>query len=248
MVKRPPLHESATGVEDDFTMAFQPIVDVERKEIFAHEALLRGVDGRGAAAYLATVPLQSKYAFDQACREKAIELASAAGLQSKLSLNLLPNAVHQLAGCLDPTIATAERLNFPIDRLIFEVTETERVCDMHSLASIFRSYAHHGFATAIDDFGAGFAGLELLATFQPEIIKIDIHLVRNIHLDPVRSAIVKGIMSTCVDLDITVIAEGVESREEVQALRGLGIELFQGYVFARPCLQSLPQVNWAAAQ
>ncbi|VTU25003.1 Blue light- and temperature-regulated antirepressor YcgF [Variovorax sp. PBL-H6] len=127
---------------------------------------------------------------------------------------------------------------------MFEITETERIEDLPRLGSTFRSYGEYGLTSAIDDFGAGFAGLELLAGFQPDVVKIDMHLVRNIHIDRVRRTIVKGLVATCGELDIKVIAEGVETPEEVHVLRELGIDLFQGYYFARPTMGALPLVQW----
>ncbi|WP_436291883.1 EAL domain-containing protein [Variovorax sp. LjRoot178] len=232
------------GSMTDFTMAFQPIVDVARREIFAHEALVRGTHGEGAAAVFARIEPEERFAFDQACRAKAIEQAAMLGMQSKLSLNVLPRDVCGHEECFRSAMAVAKRCNFPVDRLIFEITEAERTEDIPRLVSVFQTYKQYGFTSAIDDFGAGFAGFELFAGFQPDIIKIDMHLVRNIHTDRVRRAIVKGFVAICEELDMKVIAEGVEAPEEVQVLRELGIVLFQGYFFARPTVGALPAVEW----
>ena len=235
---------AAQPAHPPFTMAFQPIVDVERREVFAHEALLRGLDGEGALSILSSVPHAQRYAFDHACREKAIGLAKAIGMQSLLSVNFLPNALVDQVQCVRNTVAAAERAEFEVHRMIFEITETERVRDMSLMASTFHRMAHRGFMTAIDDFGAGFAGLELLAAFQPDVIKIDMSLVRDMHLHRPKRAIVRGLVGICRDLGIHVIAEGVEAPEEVQALRTLGVKLFQGYLFARPAIAQEPPVRW----
>jgi EAL domain-containing protein (putative c-di-GMP-specific phosphodiesterase class I) len=232
----------------DFTMAFQPIVDLESGQVYAHEALVRGLDGGGAASVLGRVTEDNRYAFDQACRVKAISLASRLGMQSFLSINFLPNAVYQPAACLRKTIEAATEYDFPVHRLIFEVTENEQVRDPDHLKSIFREYKRRGMITAIDDFGAGHSGLNLLAEFQPDIIKLDMALTRAIHLDRVRSAIVKSMVSLCGDLGISIIAEGIEEVDEARALRDLGVRLFQGYCFARPETERLPQVNASALQ
>lgn len=86
--------------------------------------------------------------------------------------------------------------------------------------------------------------MNLLAEFQPDIIKLDMSLVRRICTDPVRQAIVKGILGVCEALNINVIAEGVETTAELQQLLALGINLYQGYLFARPEFETLPTVNW----
>jgi len=226
----------------DFTMAFQPFVDLQHGSLLGYEALIRGREGEGAQAVLARVTDENRYWFDQACRVKAIELATALGLQGLLSINFLPNAVYRPETCIRATLAAAKRLGFPRDRLMFEVTEGEKITDVEHLRGIFTEYKKQGFRTAIDDFGAGWAGLNLLAEFQPDYLKLDMALTRNIHRDPVRRAIVRGVLSTCEALSLRVIAEGVETRDECMALTDLGVRLFQGYLFARPGLESLPDV------
>ena len=113
------------------------------------------------------------------------------------------------------------------------------------MLSIFNYYRKRGFATAIDDFGAGYAGLGLLTDFQPDIIKIDIKLVRDIDSNPVKQAVVEGILHTTKKLGVKVIAEGIETRAEAQWFKANGVHLMQGYYFARPGFESLPTVsNW----
>ena len=236
---RPPLNI-------DFSMAFQPIVDMRTREVYAYEALARGLDGGGAAQVLGQVNEDNRYQFDQACRVKAVGLAAQLGIDSHVSINFLPNAVYEAATCIRATLEAAQRFNFPTERLIFEITENERVVDREHLKRIIREYRRRGFKTAIDDFGAGYAGLNLLAEFQPDIIKLDMELVRQIDADPVRQAIVQGIMGVCKALNIEVIAEGIETLAEYRTLRSFGIYYFQGYMFARPAFEELPQVHWPA--
>ncbi len=225
-------------------MAFQPIVDVETRTIFAHEALVRGADGSGAADVLAKVNDQNRYRFDQAARVTAITEASRVGMTVPVSINFLPNAVYRPETCIRVTLEAATELGFPTSQIIFEVNEAEPVGDRAHLKGIFAEYKRQGFKTAIDDFGAGYAGLSLLADFEPDLIKLDMALIRNIHQDRTRRAIIAGTVQTCRDLGITVIAEGVEVDEEVQVLREMGIRLFQGYRFARPLLQGLATPEW----
>jgi len=224
-------------------MAFQPIVDLSAGKIFAFEALVRGPAGEGAASVLAQVTPETIYAFDQSCRVKAIETAAALGLAetgAALSINFIPGAVYRPETCIRATLAAAGRAGFPLDRLIFEVTEGEKVVDRAHLRGILEEYRRHHFRSAIDDFGAGYAGLNLLAEFQPDIIKIDIELVRDIDTRPVGRKIVAAIAGLCRDLDIAVVAEGVETEAELGVLRAMGIDLFQGYLFAKPGFKSLP--------
>lgn len=235
------------GFDAGFTMAFQPIVDITRHEVFAHEALVRGIGGEGAAEVLASVDPSQRFAFHEACRMKAIEMAAALGMESRLSLNVMPNDLSGQPACFRSAMAAAAQCNFPVDRLMFEVTEGERVRDLPGLAEIFRTFRPYGFTSAIDDFGVAYAGFEMLAAFQPDVMKVDMSLVRNIDADPVRLAIVRGLVATCDELGIGVIAEGVETAEEVEALHALGVNLFQGYFFARPGVGTLPAVNWGSA-
>lgn len=229
-----------------FTMAFQPIVDIDSREVYAYEALVRPVGGGSAAQILDQINEQNRYSFDQACRVKAIELAARLGMSSLLSINFLPNAVYQPAACLQKTFEAAERAKFPLHHLMFEVTENEPLRDVGHLQSIFREYKRHGMITAIDDFGAGHSGLNLLADFQPDVLKIDMALTRAIHQDGVRSKIAHAIISLCRSMNISVIAEGVETVEEAVTLRELGIRLFQGYLFARPAIEKLPAIDPAS--
>jgi EAL domain-containing protein (putative c-di-GMP-specific phosphodiesterase class I) len=223
-------------------MAFQPIVDVETAEVYAYEALVRPVGGGSAADVLSQINEQNRYAFDQNCRVKAIELAGRLGMQSLLSINFLPNAVYQPAACLRKTFEAAERVGFPLHHLMFEVTENEPSRDVGHLKAIFTEYKRHGMITAIDDFGAGHSGLNMLADFVPDVVKIDMALTRNIHADRVRRAIVASTVSLCRELHISVIAEGIETMEEAVVLRDLGVRLFQGYLLARPAVEQLPAV------
>ncbi len=143
-------------------MAFQPIVDVETGLPFAYEALVRGSDGQSAASVLSSVTRENRYAFDQQCRVAAIEGAVAAGIldtDARLSINFLPNAVYSPVACIQVTLASARASGLPTERLIFEFTENEQMGDVGHVRTIVDAYRRMGFATALDDFGAGHAGL-----------------------------------------------------------------------------------------
>jgi EAL domain-containing protein (putative c-di-GMP-specific phosphodiesterase class I) len=239
-----------SGCRDDvslpfqFKMAFQPIVDVSRNCIWGYEALVRGTNGEPAFNVLDQVTEQQRYRFDQAARVFAIETAGVLfGSQDlKLSINFMPNAVYEPSACIQKSLAAAKRANFPHRNLMFEFTENERMSDPAHVQRIVEAYRKLGFLTALDDFGAGYAGLGLLARLQPDLIKIDMELLRDIHLSAAKQAIVCGIAGIAQSLDITLLAEGVENEEEFAVLRGSGISLFQGYLFAKPALMALPPV------
>lgn len=232
-----------------FSMAFQPIVDVETARPFAYEALVRGPSGEGAMTILGKVTDENRYAFDQACRVKAIETAMAAGIVAtgaKLSINFLPNAVYSPMACIQLTLRTAEKNAFPPDRLIFEFTENEQMAQPDHVGSIIDTYRRIGFGVAIDDFGAGHAGLDLFARFTPDMVKLDMELVRGVDADPRRRAIIRSVVGLCAELDTILIAEGIETAGEAATLRALGIRFMQGYFFARPAFERLPDIALTA--
>ena len=206
--------------------------------IFAHEALVRGPEGQPAPSVLSQVNEENRYRFDQACRIKAIKSAAALGMQGMLSINFMPNAIYRPEVCIRATLEATRSHDFPPERIIFETVEGERVSDAKWLAEVLREYKRIGFLTAIDDFGAGFAGLNLLADFQPDIVKLDMELVRHIDQSAPRQAIVRGVQRICGELGIQVIAEGVETAVEAACLRDAGICLMQGYLFSRPLFEA----------
>ncbi len=227
----------------DFSFAYQPIVDVSDKSIFGYEALVRDRVTKTAKAVLDKVNDENRYAFDQSCRTKAISMANQLGLDKVLSINFLPNAVYQPEHCIQSTIRVAEFSGFPIEKIMFEVTESEKVYDVDHMRKIFDYYQSKGFVTALDDFGAGHAGLNMLAQFIPNIIKLDMEMVRNIHADNVKQVIMKSILDMANSLKITVLAEGVEVLEEAVYFAQRGVTLMQGYFFAKPGYESLPEVD-----
>jgi EAL domain-containing protein (putative c-di-GMP-specific phosphodiesterase class I) len=237
------------GFAMPISMAFQPIFTIDREAVtgvFAYEALVRGKAGEGAGSVLSQVREDNRYAFDQSCRVTAIELASNLGLPATgalLSINFLPNAVYEPRACIRATLAAAERSAFPTRSLMFEVTEQESMRNPDHLLHILHSYREMGFRTAIDDFGAGYSGLGLLAKFQPDVIKVDMDLIRGIDQDAKKVVILRHIIAMCRDLGVTLVAEGVETSEEYGTLRDLGVTLFQGYYFAKPGFEQLPRLR-----
>lgn len=227
----------------DFEYAFQPIVDINKKTIFAHEALIRGPNGEGAYTILSKVNKDNTYRFDQACRVKAVKTAAELKLKGMLSINFMPNAVYRPELCISTTLAAAEKYDFLASNIIFEFTEQEIVEDTKHLLNIIKEYRKLGFKTALDDFGAGYAGLNLLANFQPDIIKIDMNLLRDIDTSKSRQTIVKAVTRMCEELNVIVLAEGVETIAERDVLVSFGINLFQGYLFSKPAFREMGTVD-----
>lgn len=223
----------------DFTMAFQPIIDLSSARTTTFEALVRGPGGESAWSVLSQVTDQLMYRFDQACRVRAIEMASALQMQERLSINFLPNAVYEPEACIQATLEVSQRVGWPTNKLVFEFTETERVTDQAHLKRIIDSYRSMGFTTALDDFGNGYANLNLLTQLEPDKLKIDRELVMGCDQDRRRQALLRAVRGLAAEMNLELIAEGVETREEALWLARSGILRQQGFFYARPAVASL---------
>nr|WP_150914171.1 EAL domain-containing protein [Marinobacter halotolerans] len=224
-----------------FTFAFQPIVDADNKSVYAYEALVRGPEGESAWSVLSQVNSKNRYSFDQICRVKAVKLAARLDMQAMLSINFMPNAVYNPEYCIRTTLAAAQAAKFDTRKIIFELIETEDLDSLDHLVNIIKSYQQMGFKTALDDFGTGYSRYNILIASPPDILKLDMGLIRDIHRVPNKQAVVAGIMTMMSQLGGKVLAEGVETEEEYFWLRSQGISLFQGYLFAKPGFQMLPE-------
>lgn len=221
-----------------FSFAYQPIVDVSVGTVYSYEALIRGRQGESAAQVLSQIPRSGLHRFDAAARLEAVALAARLGLSCRLNLNCLPMSL--LARPPEETIDAVARSGLGAHQIILEVTEDEMIGDHARFEQTIARYREAGFVIALDDFGAGYAGLNLLADFQPDIVKIDLKLVRDVQSHGPRQAIVRAIVQVCTDLGIELVAEGVETWDEYRWLRRAGINLLQGYLLARPQFEALP--------
>ena len=159
----------------------------------------------------------------------AAEAFDRAPSQALLFVNL---HTHDL---LDPELyeATAPLARFA-NRVILEITERaaiDNVKDIQARVSVLR---FNGYRIAIDDLGAGYAGLSSFVALEPEIVKLDMSLVRNVHLSDVRQRLIASMTSLCKEMGMRVVAEGIELTEERLTVQGAGCDLLQGYLFARP--------------
>jgi len=221
------------------TFAYQPIADIQSRSVFAYEALVRGPMGAGAAEVLGSIAPEKLHSFDHHARLEALSLAGRLGLRTKISLNLLPGTVEEIPSTLDELADIASSLGIPHSALLVEITESEAINRPNAFGQFLSRYRSLGMSFAIDDFGAGYSGLNVLADFQPDLIKLDMHLVRNVdHAGP-RQAIARAVLQVCDDLGVEVIAEGVETLGEYHWLRRVGVRLFQGYLLGRPAFQAL---------
>ncbi|MBC7895159.1 MAG: EAL domain-containing protein [Cytophagaceae bacterium] len=225
-----------------YSYAFQPIVDINAQAIWSYEALIRGTRGEGAGSVYARVDRLDLHEFDRQSRGVAIEIAGRLGVACSLNLNALPGSLADGTAGVERTVASALAAGLSVDQLVLEVTESEVIEDAVVLCERLNAYRAAGIRIAIDDFGAGYAGLNLLADLQPDVLKLDMTLVRGIDGRGARQSIVRAILQVSLDLGIDVVAEGVETMREYEWLAELGLVLFQGYLIAKPAFESLPAI------
>ncbi len=222
-----------------YSFAFQPILSTTECRIFSYEALLRGTNKESAIDVIKKIPLTERPIFHEENFVLALHWAAYRGLSTRLNLNVMPSVISSSPSAIPSSLEAAERFHILPKQIILEILESEVIGSLRNLSAVLRDYRSTGLLFAIDDFGAGYAGLNLLAEFQPDFLKLDIRLVRDIEKKGPKQAIIRGIRRTCIDLGIEIIAEGVETENEFRWLQDEGIRLYQGHLFARPALEKL---------
>ena len=234
------------GAIPKFSMAFQPIVDVMRGNIYGYESLVRSITGEGAQAVLSRVPANNFHLFDRACRSKAMAESMRCGFleqsDTRLCVNVNPNAAIEEVSNIGLTCEEAVDIGFPLDRLVLELVEDDEITDFDVLKRLTEEYRARGVQIAMDDFGAGYSGLKLLSKLNPDIVKLDMELISRLDDDRTAQIIVKAIVRACFEIGITTIAEGVERYDQAMRLRDMGVIYQQGYYFARPAFEQLPPI------
>lgn len=239
------LDESTLPSDTDFSFAFQPIIDPMSQRVIALEALIRGKDGETPATYFDKFKPEDVYTADLQSKKTAFAMASALGLNHKmLSVNLLPMTLVNRPDAVSFLINEIAAHGLVPEQIIVEFTESEVISRFDTFAQAVKSLKAAGICVAIDHFGAGFAGLQLLSRFQPDRIKISRELITDVHISGPRQAIIQAIIKCCASLEIMISAVGVEKPEEWMWLESAGIEIFQGNLFARACLNGTPSVAW----
>ncbi|MGK9175387.1 diguanylate phosphodiesterase [Yokenella regensburgei] len=225
--------------------AFQPIIETLRGNISSLEALIRGPNGGSPQEYFATIPGHKLHEADLASKGWALAMARQLGIGNhKIAINLLPMSLVKIPGAVNILLDHITRNKLDPEQVIVEVTEDEVISGYDEFTSAIRQLRAAGIGLAIDDFGSGFAGLSLLAKFQPDKLKIDRSIVTDIHQHGPKQAIVKAIIDCCAEMQIAVVAEGVEKVEEWSWLEAAGIQRFQGFLFARPVLNGVSDICW----
>lgn len=228
---------------DQLWMAYQPIISWSQQQLYGFEALVR----TGEMAFphpgvflSAAEQLQSLDMLGRSIRANvAATLATNPGTASAF-VNLHP---QDLA---DPTLYSVESpLTAFASRVVLEITERASIDHMDDLADRVARLRQLGYRIAIDDLGAGYAGLTTIALVEPDIVKIDMSLVRGVAVERTKRKLISSIVSVCRDLSIRVVAEGIETAAERDTLQDLGCDLMQGYLFGKP-QRNFPAVSWAA--
>ena len=217
--------------------AFQPIMEIESRTLSGHEGLSRGPRGSELESPLALFAAAARHGvveeLERACRRQGFVDWLVFGAPGRLFLNTIPSTVRDTSflgrGVLDylgPTLSP--------QMVTLEITEHQVIENMNLYREAMHPFLALGFTFAIDDLGAGYSGLETLATLGASFLKIDMGLIRDVHQKRVSQQVVKAIVEMGAGVGATVIAEGIETVEEAQALIGIGVRFGQGYLLGRP--------------
>ncbi len=226
--------------EGRFYARFQPIVELGSGAVTGFEALLRAREDDGSERSAPRLFGAAEEAgltnlLDRIGRETAIRDAAPWLGDRDLFINFVPTSIYRPEVCLTTTEAAARTHGVDAGRLVFEVVETHEVADVDHLLSIVAHYRERGSRIALDDVGAGFASLNLVAQVAPDVVKIDQVLVQGLP-DPVSVAVVRALVDMTHGFGGTVLAEGVETAEQAEVAAELGADLAQGWYFGRPAL------------
>ncbi|WP_242057000.1 MULTISPECIES: EAL domain-containing protein [Oscillatoriales] len=226
--------------QERLTCHFQPIVYADdTSRIFAQEALLRGFDKDDnlispGSIFTSAQDAGLVFQLDALARQMAIREASKYGIKEQIFINFSPTAVYDPTTCLRMTVRAISEAGIPHDRVVFEVMESEQPPDINHLIKIMKFYQEAGFLIALDDFGTGYSNLNLIHELRPDFIKLDRHLIHNVHQEPYKALITEKLLEIAQQLNIKTIAEGIELTEELEWVRERGANFAQGFLIAKP--------------
>lgn len=217
--------------------AFQPIVEIQSRTIMGHEGLSRGPRGTDMQPPMALFSLAARLGLteelERACRKKAFVDWDVFGAPGRLFVNTVPATVRD-ASFLGRGVLDFLGRSISPRYVTLEITERQVIENLAMYREAMHAFLELGFTFAIDDLGAGYSGLETVATLGATYLKIDMGLVRDVHLKRPSQQIIKAIVDMGTGVGATVIAEGIQTQEEASAIVDLGIRYGQGYLFARP--------------
>jgi diguanylate cyclase (GGDEF)-like protein len=220
---------------------FQPIISLKDGSILGHEALSRitGISIIDNPEMLFSIAGEYSRLWDLEllCRTRAFESAYQLMIppyNKMLFINVNPNIMHDENFIRGFTMDFLREFNIEPKNVIFEITERNVIVDMGGFLSTINHYRNQNYKIAIDDAGAGYSGLNLISDINPNYIKLDMKLIRNVDSDNLKYALVKGMVELSKESQISLIAEGIETREELSTLIQLGVQYGQGYYIQRP--------------
>lgn len=220
------------------TTLYQPILDFRTGTILGWESLSRGPKDssfRSPVVLFETAEqLGRLFALEKVCRESAIKHVGKLASGEKLFLNIHPKTMADPEFTPGNTIRLLEEAGMSPDNIVFEITERHSVQEFDLFYRTLDHYRSQGFKVAVDDAGAGYAGLTTIAELQPDFIKLDKSLITNIHKDPVKRALVETTVTFADKIGSKIIGEGVELKEQAICLKDIGVHCGQGYFLARP--------------
>jgi len=225
---------------------FQPLYSIEPFEIFGVEVLSRpqttSVLQNPEMLFQTALEFGSYLDLEMMVWEKALDIFKDRGEGKNLFLNCSPHLVEN--DHFMRVQAVFQRSVVKVSQVYLELTERSAISQHDLFYHRLRQYREHGFKIAVDDVGSGYSSLESIVETRPEVVKIDRHIVHGLTQDPYKHSIVKFVVSFCREHDIICVAEGVETKEEFQMVRNLGVKACQGYYFFRPT----PQLDIPAFQ
>lgn len=225
--------------------AFQPIIEPLSGNITSLEALIRDKDGGSPASFFASIPQDQRYEFDLKAKSVAFAQAKAINIgDHKISINILPMSLVVIPDAIEFLLQEIKKQGLVPEQVTVEVTEDEMISGFSQFSSAIKKLRVSGMGLAIDDFGAGYAGLSLLTKIQPDKVKIDREIITDIHKSGPKQAVVRSIINCCHELEIAVVAEGIEQIEEWCWLEAAGIKRFQGFLFASPKVNGVGEIRW----
>lgn len=222
---------------------FQPIVSLVDASIVGYEALSRGPRGslleRPDKLFAAAEKVDKLWDLELLCRSKALERAREMDSDKMMFINVAPNIIHDPRFQKGFTREIIAKYKIDAANIIFEITEKTSIDDYRSFRRVLDNYTSQGYKIALDDTGSGYSGLKLLAETRPQFVKIDMDLVRDIDKDSLKYALMKAFYEFSLATDIKIIAEGIETLDELNALIDIGIPYGQGYLMQKPAPEFL---------
>ncbi len=225
-------------IKEEINIVFQPIFNLNTHQIIGYEALSRGPEGTEYENphFLFDTAREAglEFELDRICRKKALTQASRLDPQTKIFINCLPTTIHDaefIEAYSNDFLEDSQRIP---NHVLMEISEKQVINHCRVFQGTLSRHAELGFSIEIDDSGAGYAGLEAIVELQPSFLKLDISMIRGIEKNLLKQGMIQALVSFSGSINSQIIAEGIETQDELGTLKNLGISLGQGFLLARP--------------